>query len=191
MFSINVVCTTLGRDSLPRLIDSFVNQLSCDDIFTIISDDNHKFVSDVLKKHNFNFKVDHIINEGVSEGNFGHPLLNKHMNKLNGDFLMFADDDDRYTEDAFSVIKNTIKDKNKLYIFKHKWGDYCAWNVKNFTRGNVGKCMCVIPNTHNLPKFNEDLFECIQGDAIFFEEIGEIFDYEFIDHVIYKVRDTE
>jgi hypothetical protein len=109
------------------------------------------------------------------------------MNNLEGDFIMFADDDDRYTPNAFEVIKNTITNPNKLYIFKHKWGDDINWKLKDFTIGNVGKCMGVIPNTHSLPKFREDVF----GDVYFYEEIGKMFDSEFIDHIIYKVRDTE
>ncbi len=100
---------------------------------------------------------------------------------------MFADDDDRYTEDAFKVIKETVKEKNKLYIFKHNWYGDINWRLKDFTRGNVGKCMGVIPNTHNLPMFQEDVL----GDVIFYEEIGQMFESEFVDYIIYKVRDTE
>jgi hypothetical protein len=103
------VCTTLGRQTLPRLIESFINQLGDEDQFTIISDTNHDYVSNVLSNYNFRFKVNHIVNEGDCKGAYGHPLLNKHMNNLEGDFIMFADDDDRYTSDAFKVIKETIK----------------------------------------------------------------------------------
>jgi hypothetical protein len=131
--------------------------------------------------------VNHIINEGEPLAKYGHPLLNKHINNLYGDFIMFADDDDRFTPDAFKVIKETIKDKNKLYIFKHKWGGTVNWVLKDFTLGNVGKCMGVIPNTHNLPNFNED----VQGDVYFYSDISKMFESEFIDHIIYKVRDTE
>jgi len=187
MFSLNIVCTSIGRQTLPRLIDSFVNQLKSNDIFTIISDINHDFVSEVLSRYNFNFTVNHIINNGERAWKYGHPLINKHVNNLDGDFIMFADDDDRYTEGAFDVIRDNVKDKNKLYIFKHKWGSDINWKLKDFTIGNVGKCMGVIPNTHNLPKFREDVF----GDVYFYEEIGNMFESEFIDHIIYKVRDTE
>lgn len=187
MFSINIVCTSIGRTTLPRLIESFKDQLNENDIFTIISDINHSYVSEVLKMYDVKFRVNHIRNEGERVWKYGHPLLNEHMNNLDGDFIMFADDDDRYTPDAFSVIKNTITNPNKLYIFKHKWGADINWKLKDFTIGNVGKCMGVIPNTHNLPKFREDVF----GDVYFYEEIGKIFESEFIDHIIYKVRDTE
>ena len=187
MYSINIVCTSIGRITLPRLIESFKEQLSENDIFTIISDINHVYVSEVLKLYDFKFKINHIKNEGEQLWKYGHPLLNQHMNNLEGDFIMFADDDDRYTPDAFEKIRENVTDLNTLYVFKHKWGIDINWKLKDFTIGNVGKCMGVIPNTHNLPKFREDVL----GDVYFYEEIGKMFKSEFIDHIIYKVRDTE
>ena len=187
MFSYNIVCTSIGRETLPRLIDSFINQLSENDFFTIISDINHDFVESVLSNYDFKFKVKHIKNSDERKGKYGHPLINENLNTLEGDFIMFADDDDRYTENAFKVIKETVKEKNKLYVFKHNWLGTINWTEKNFTRGNVGKCMGVIPNTHNLPLFQEDVF----GDVIFYEDISKIFESEFVDFIIYKVRDTE
>jgi hypothetical protein len=83
--------------------------------------------------------------------------------------------------------KKTVINKNTLYVFKHKWYNTTCWNQKDFTRGNVGKCMCAIPNSHDLPKFREDVL----GDVCFYEEISERFPSEFIDHIIYKVRDTD
>jgi hypothetical protein len=67
------------------------------------------------------------------------------------------------------------------------WGGTINWVLKDFTLGNVGKCMGAIPNTHNLPNFNED----VQGDVYFYSDISKMFESEFIDHIIYKVRDTE
>lgn len=189
MFVFNIVCSTIGRDTLPRLIDSFKDQLSENDIFTVISDTNHNFVEKVLSDYNFKFKCKHIKynGEGLQKHKYGHPLINENINSLDGDFIMFADDDDRYTENAFSIIKQYVIDKNKLYIFKHNWYGDINWKVKNFNRGNVGKCMGVIPNTHNLPLMEENIL----GDVIFYEEISKIFDSEFIDYIIYKIRDTE
>ena len=53
-YSFNIVCTTIGRESLPRLIDSFKNQLTQNDSFTIISDTNHEFVQNILSNYNVN-----------------------------------------------------------------------------------------------------------------------------------------
>ena len=188
MFRYNIVCTSKGRDTLPRLIDSLVNQLSETDIFTVISDDMHDFVKSTLDTYNFKCRLDYIKNESGPLGKYGHPLLNQYMNNLDGDFIMFADDDDRYTEDAFKVVKETVVDKDTLYIFKHKWYGTVNWNTKDdFSYGNVGKTMGVIPNTHDLPKFEENVL----GDVIFFYEIGQRFKSVFIDYIIYKIRDTD
>lgn len=184
-YSFNILCTTLGRDSLDRLIRSIENQLYENDCLTIMSDANHEFVSKLLSKYSFNFRVNHIINHDGPLGQFGHPLLNKHINNVDGDFIMFADDDDYYVSDAFLHIRNIVKEK-KLYFFKHKWGNTVNWTNENVMLGNIGKCMGVIPNTKNLPMFQENVL----GDGLFYEEISKMFDYEFIDKIIYKVRDT-
>lgn len=185
-FSFHIVCTSLGRTSLGRLIDSFINQLTENDYFTIISDNNHDYVESVLSTFNFTCKLNHIKNLNGPEGNFGHPLLNRYINNIDGDFIMFADDDDRYVSDAFESIRDFVKEQ-KLYIFRHKWGSTINWAQKHFEIGNIGKCVGVIPNTKELPKFQEDIF----GDGIFYSDLSKIMDYEFIDKIIYKVRDTE
>lgn len=184
-FSFNIICTTIGRETLPKLIDSIKNQLSSNDIFTIISDTNHEFVKNILSNYNFDFKVNHIINDGERLGRYGHPLLNKHINNVDGDFIMFADDDDYYVDGAFEKIRKYVIEK-KLYIFKHKWGNTVNWTTKNIVLGNIGKCMGVIPNTKNLPMFQEDVF----GDGLFYEDLSKMMDYEFVDEIIYKIRDT-
>ena len=58
--------------------------------------------------------------------------------------------------------------------------------TKEIVLGNIGKCMGVIPNTKNLPMFQEDVF----GDGLFYENLSKIIDYEFVDKIIYKIRDT-
>lgn len=184
-YSFNIICTTIGRNSLGRLIDSIKDQLQPQDFLTIISDSNHDYVKNVLSNYNVNFTLTHIINEGEPLGKFGHPLLNKHINNVDGDFIMFADDDDYYVDDAFEAIRHYVKEK-KLYIFKHKWGNTISWVDKVVRLGNIGKCMGTIPNTKNLPLFQEDVF----GDGLFYEDLSKMFEYEFIDKIIYKIRDT-
>ena len=185
-FSFHIICTSLGRESLGRLINSFIGQLNENDFFTIISDNNHEYVESTLSDFNFKCKLNHIKNLNGPEGKYGHPLLNRYMNTLDGDFIMFADDDDKYVFDAFKSIRNVVIEK-KLYIFKHMWGNTINWSSKHFEVGNIGKCVGVIPNTKNLPLFQGDVF----GDGIFYSDLSKIFEYEFIDKIIYKVRDTE
>jgi hypothetical protein len=89
MLSLNIVCTSIGRETLPRLIESFKDQLDPTDIFTIISDINHEFVSEILSRYEFKFKVNHILNQGEQKWKYGHPLINENINSLEGDFIMF------------------------------------------------------------------------------------------------------
>lgn len=184
-YSFNIICTTIGRETLPKLIESFKDQLNQNDIFTIISDINHDIVESFLSRYDFHFKVNHLKNEGNKLGKYGHPLLNKHINNVEGDFIMFADDDDYYVDGAFDKIRKYVLEK-KLYIFKHKWGDTINWTTKEVKLGNIGKCMGVIPNTKNLPMFQEDVF----GDGLFYEDLVKTMDYEFVDEIIYKIRNT-
>jgi hypothetical protein len=184
-YNFNIICTTIGRETLPRLIDIFKNQLSESDTFTIISDTNHDFVKNVLSGYDFNFKLNYIINDGDRLGKYGHQLLNKYINNVEGDFIMFADDDDYYVDGAFDKIRKSVIEK-KLYLFKHKWGETINWTTKEVILGNIGKCMGVIPNTKNLPMFQEDVF----GDGLFYEDLSKIVDYEFVDEIIYKIRNT-
>jgi hypothetical protein len=187
MYSFNIVCTTIGRDSLSRLIDSFKDQLTENDWFTIISDLKHNEVEKCLEKYDFKFNLNYIKNKWdyPRYAAYGHPLLNIHMNNLEGDFIMFADDDDYYAADAFESIRKAVT-KRKLYIFKHQWGDTINWAEPVVELGNIGKCMGVIPNTHMLPYFENN----VHGDGNFYIKLIENMDYEFVDKVIYKVRDT-
>lgn len=185
-YSFNIICTSLGRPTILRLLNSLNNQLTTNDVFTLISDDNHEYIKKVLQNNTFTYKINHIIEHGGPSGFYGHSIINKHINTLSGDFLMFADDDDRYSEDAFSHIRTHVKEK-KLYIFKHKWNDTINWSEKEITLGNIGKCMGVIPNTKKLPMFQLNVF----GDGLFYEDLSKNMEYEFVDKIIYKVRDTE
>lgn len=184
MYSFNIICTTLGRPTLPRLLKSLEGQLKECDVLTLISDDNHNYVINLLESENLTYRINHIIEPGGKTGMWGHALLNKHINNVDGDFIMFADDDDRYSDDAFKIIREYVKEK-KLYIFKHK-DKKIHWKRKVFEVGNIGKCMGVIPNTKTLPDFKLNG----GGDGLFYSDLSKIMDYEFVDKIIYIVKDN-
>lgn len=184
-FNFHIICTTIGRPTLPRLLNSLRGQLLEEDTVTLISDIEHSYVERVIKEGGYDFKIIHIINHGPQSGFWGHSLLNAHMNNVSGDFIMFADDDDRYTDNAFKVIREHVTEK-KLYIFKHlDWNKDILWRAKTFDLGNIGKCMGVIPNTKQLPDFKLTG----DGDQLFYRELSKIMKSEFIDEIIYIVRD--
>lgn len=188
VYSINVVTTTMGRDSLPRLIESFYKDLSPNDFYTVISDCKHEEVESVLQNYDFPCKVIHIKDvktDNITYAKRGHHLINKYKHLFEGDFIMFADDDDRYADDVFGFIRSTLKEKDTMYVFKHKWGYFSHWVLP--VVHNLGKCMVAIPNIkEELPPIQEDLL----GDHLWFPELNKLFKAEFIDKIIYLVRDT-
>lgn len=182
-YSFNVICVSIGRPTLLRLIKSLDGQLNSNDIFTIITENNHDYVKNLLSTIKVSYRINHIIDGDGPKHCWGHNLLNKYMNNVDGDFIMFADDDDFYDENAFKNIRESVKEK-KLYIFKHKWNGAIKWDRKVFEVGNIGKCMGVIPNTKNLPNIS-----CTyDSDGEFYIELSKKMKYEFIDKIIYIVR---
>lgn len=185
MISLNVILTTIGRDELLRMLRSLIHQLTEDDYITIVSDADHSLVRQCLSSFNPACTIIHIANSN-SLGYWGHGSRNKYQNILPGDYLLNADDDDRYTEGAFDKIREVVKEK-KLYIFKHQDGRNVAWSIPGVVQlGNIGTSCGVIPNTHNLP----DWELVYGGDASFYIKLSKMMECEWIDHVIYKVKNT-
>lgn len=185
MISINVILTTIGRESLKRMLNSLRTQLNKNDYLTIISDKYHFIVTEMLELRDFACTIIHIQNS-EQLGFWGHASRNKYQNVLPGDFIMNCDDDDYYTIGAFDKIRKTVKE-NKLYIFKHEDNRNFAWSIEGRVElGNIGTSCGVIPNTHNLP----DWELVYGGDATFYIELAKRMDCEWVDHVIYKVKNT-
>ena len=191
MNSFNVVITTIGRPELYKMLISLENQLNKEDYLTIIID--HKEVSDfvfglVLKLH-FKCTVSIIVNSEKLGFN-GHASISKYQNNLVGDFIIHADDDDTYTENAFDIIRKNVTDKETLYFFKMKdihgnqyWNNQTIQN--GIQIGNISKQNGVIPNIKILPDWG--LF--YEGDGQFYIDITKTLfanNYKFIDEVIYN-----
>tara|TARA_R110000868_G_scaffold355201_2_gene616619 strand:- start:7451 stop:8011 length:561 start_codon:yes stop_codon:yes gene_type:complete len=186
MISLNVILTTIGRNGLIKMFESLINQLQKQDYLTVISDDAHPFVRSLLSEFNFKCTVIHIANSEPL-GYWGHGSRNKYQNLLPGDYLANADDDDRYVENCFEKIREVVKE-DKLYIFKHKHYDNYAWSIEGRVElGNIGTSCGVISNTHDLP----DWELVYGGDASFYIALAKQKECEWVDHLIYKVRDTE
>lgn len=187
MPSINVLLTTIGRAELKTLmLPSLVNQLNENDYLTVVSDTNHDFVSECINSFNFKCEINHIRNE-MQLGYWGHPSRTKYQNSILGDFIMNADDDDRYVDGAFDVIRENLIDKETVYLFKVEWYGNFSWRTKGLIEiGFIGTPCGVIPNTKDLPDWqNTD-----DGDGVFYQKLCSNKKYEFIDFVIYKVGNT-
>jgi hypothetical protein len=186
MKSLNVLLTTIGRDELrSRMLPSLVNQLNGNDYLTIVSDDNHQYVRDIINLFDFKCTITHIANS-EKLGWWGHGSRNKHQNNLLGDYILNADDDDRYVDGCFDYIRSIVGE-NKLYLFKHQSDSGFAWGDKSVRIGNIGTSCGVIPNNRNLPNWEH----FYGGDGAFYVNLANMLEVEFVDYVIYKVRDTQ
>jgi len=181
MFSINVLLTTIGRETLGYTLRSLVSQLQAQDYLTVISDDNHKDVSATLSLFTFKCTIIHISNP-IRLGWWGHESRNKYQNCLMGDFIMNADDDNVYTEGAFDKIRETVIE-DRLYIFRFENEETIVWDkIGVVEKGNIDTSCGVIPNTHHLPKW-ETVYG---GDGLFYQSLCKMIPYEFVDFKICK-----
>jgi hypothetical protein len=185
MYSFNVLLTTIGREELKtKTLPSLVNQLNENDFLTIVSDANHSIVRDILNEFSFKCVVNHVANP-VALGHWGHGSRNKYQNLLLGDFIMNADDDNRYVDGAFDFIRSVVSE-NKMYIFRVQIDSIVVWKDPDVRMGNIDTACAVIPNTRTLPDW--DLV--YGGDGYFYEKLSRQIPYEFVDYIIYKMRDT-
>jgi hypothetical protein len=181
----NILLTTIGRDSLTRMVNSIYPQLKKDDYLTIICDCK---LSDVLPK--ITECLEHavcninLVQNSEVKGFFGHNSRNFYQNNLFGDYILNADDDNYYVPNAMEMVRQSCTE-NKLYIFK------CFGSGRTFPDayvveyGNIDTACGVIPNNRNLPIWEERY----GGDADFYTSLIQQIEYEFVDNIIYRFRD--
>ena len=186
MPTFNVLIATVGRESLQTMLDSLKNQLNESDHLTIVFDG--------VKRQNcvvteFKCKV-HIFEEPVALKYWGHAVRNKYASLLEKtDFVMHADDDDRYVPDAFDQLRKVCIDtKDTLYFAKMVMGAILPKDGKGIL-GNVGTPCGIIPY-----KFNTagkwGLYG--GGDGFFYKDISIVIkNVVWLPNIIYLVRNSK
>ena len=122
MVQLSILIVTIGRDTLSRTFESIVEQLDeCD--FLYIAIDGPAFYEKAklqIDAYRNSFKCKIIVFEHpVNVGFWGNELRTFYQTKLEGDYIMYSDDDDVYTRNALSHIRNAIGNKRgKLFVFK-------------------------------------------------------------------------
>ena len=179
----NCLIATTGRKSLQRMLNSLLPQLTTEDCLTIVFD-GHSTVP------YFDFSLGKCkINqyfESIPLGYWGHGIRTKYGPLLEQrDFVVHADDDDIYTEDAFQYFRNICNDKNILYItlVKSDSGVY----GKKIKEGSLGTPCGVIPYEYNK---KSEFLPRIGGDGAFYEKLAKLYHRNiiFLNKIIYIVR---
>jgi len=182
----NIILTTIGRESITRMVNSIYPQLKKGDYLTIICDCRLTAVlpkiTECLERSVCNIVL---IQNSEVKGYMGHGSRTFFQNKLFGDYLMNADDDDYYLPDAMESIRSVCKEE-KLYIFKMADEKREIPFVPSLTESNIGTPCGVIPNNSNLPMWGERY----GGDFDFYNNLSKQVRFEFVDKVIYKIRNS-
>jgi hypothetical protein len=186
--SLHILIATIGRSSLLQMLDSLQPQLNENDYLTIIFDATDQAgVYSEVEEYLVKFKCTCSLHmETQNLGFWGHGIRNKY-NLLKGDFIMHADDDDAYTEDALDTIRKECTDTNTLYIFTMQDPEgRIAGKKPVIYLGNIGTPMGVIPSTYNPQSTWKNNYG---GDFSFYNGLQNIIPHvKFIDHVIYLTR---
>jgi hypothetical protein len=182
MATFNVLIATVGRPSLQRQLDSLVPQLKEPDVLTIVFDGHATIPCFDLSKMKCKIRQ---YCEPIALGYWGHGIRNKYASLLDPtDFVMHADDDDIYTEDAFDHIRYNCR-SNKLYVFLMKSQD----NVYGYTLSinHVGTPCGIIPYEYN-KQFEWGYY--VGGDGEFYEKLNAKYASEvvYVSELIYIVK---
>ena len=148
--SIHILIATIGNQSIIRMLESLKEQMDSTDFLTIVYDNkdiDNTFsqVTEFVKQFHCNVNI---IMEEINLGYWGHGIRNKYCSIIkDGDFLIHADDDDKYRPNSISTIKLFSVDRNSLYIFriynnKHK---SVVWRHPTLERANIGTPNGVFP----------------------------------------------
>jgi hypothetical protein len=116
----HVLIATGGRPELKTMIDSLKGQLSEKDAITIVFDGPGSLEKSTMTDDwtaGFKCPVKKIEQEPAL-GFWGHEARNKYQGQLEPKttFVMHADDDDKYIENVFDILRKKCTDPNKLYV---------------------------------------------------------------------------
>lgn len=151
MIRFSLIVPTSGRPSLYEVLHgAWAGGLTRDDEVIVVADGEQPearrisgFWSDRLQVHYV--ETPPTLCVGMAQRNHG-------MTLATGTHLTFMDDDDRYTKDAFRVMRATVeRNPDRLHAFRIKAvAKRLQWNViwdKPVAReGNVGSPTLVVPN---------------------------------------------
>ena len=194
--SLHILIATIGNKTIMRILKSLRSQMDTNDFVTIVYD--NKDIDNTFSKvteytKHFRCKIN-IIMEEKNLGYWGHGIRNKYCNIIKeGDFLMHADDDDKYKHNSIGAIKYVVanKPKKNLYIFRsvdHKYRSLIP-KLPIFQRGNVGTPNCIVP----ISIINKGVWRNhYGGDFFYYKDISKhVSRIIFIPIVIYEINIQE
>jgi len=187
MPSFHVLIATTGRPSLQNMLESLIPQLRACDHISIVFDDakaeDSPFVRKIQESATSVCKI-HIHEQSPKLGSWGHGIRNEYAKRLERtDFVMHADDDDTYTENAFDTLRNLCKNSLCLYIAKMRRRGTLYPLYDYIKEGEIGTPCGIIP--YDLNRIGQWLPR-VGGDGKFYETISKRAKFvKMLNHCIY------
>lgn len=148
---ISVVIPTLGRPTLARTLKSFIPQLHNRDEIIVVADTAGEVYNArrALMRQRRHLHAKYVFSHfGVGpsneEGN-GYSQREFGLRYARGSHIVFMDDDDEYTEDAFDLFREYACDVPVIFRMEHPWLGI-VWSEPVLRFGNVGTPMFIVPN---------------------------------------------
>lgn len=149
---ISIIIPTKGRFTLKRTLLSIRPAKTPVEVL-VISDGKQPVSKAIVKEIKNLVGYDLKFIEGPKTNRWGNAQRNIGMEQANGNWLMFIDDDDIYTPDAFKAIDKAIEQyPNQPLVFRmldHNGDRYILWRKRRNILGNVGTPMVCLPNNIN------------------------------------------
>jgi len=155
---LSIIIPTISRPTLRRTLLS-IRTTSNTEVL-VIGDGKQPLAKAICKELKGEVPYNLYYFRGPSTDNWGNEQRNLGMDKAQGDYLMFIDDDDIYTPDAFKSINRAVSDNpGKPIIFRMlDWhgNRYILWRKRKVSLGNIGTPMVCLPhNVNRLSKWPE------------------------------------
>jgi glycosyltransferase involved in cell wall biosynthesis len=119
--TVSVIVASAGRSTLARTLLSVAPQLLAgDELLVDVNDD----------------------------APWGHVARNRMMDRAHGEYLMFMDDDDVYTDDALLIVRRELlRQPDSVHLFRLRYGSgEVIWREPILEEGQVSTQTVVVPN---------------------------------------------
>lgn len=144
--ALSVVIPTIGRDELKWTLQSIADQAEPADEVLVVGD-THGRIPDRIPPmvESFGFRY---LPLDAGRYAWGHPQINYGMAEAKGDYLVFIDDDDIFTPNAFQAVRSAAASRPMMFRFMLTQHDNrILWEEQgNLRESHIGGHMFVVPN---------------------------------------------
>jgi hypothetical protein len=150
----SIIVPTCGRRSLARTLQSIADQaLAAGDEVLLVTDGPQPSAADLFARSGLPGGC----LQAPQSRDYGGTQRNRGMDEAAGDYLLFMDDDDIFTPQAFATIRAILRerpDRPHLFRMRYAADGRLLWARPELRPGNVSTQMMVYPNRPDLLRWD-------------------------------------